>query len=142
MHSSILLPAAVLVGWSLVMLMWVVATRFPALQKSGIDLAKAPPGGRGESLNGVLPDSVMWKSHNFTHLMEQPTLFYAAVAILALAGAGEGLNTQLAWGYVAIRIIHSLWQATVNTIPVRFGLYLLSTICLVALAVNAIRATL
>jgi len=84
----------------------------------------------------------MWKSHNFTHLMEQPTLFYAAVAILALAGAGEGLNTQLAWGYVAIRIIHSLWQATVNTIPVRFGLYLLSTICLVALAVNAIRATL
>jgi len=142
MHSTILLPAAILVAWSLVMLLWTVVTRMPALQKSGIDLAKAPPGGRGEALNGVLPDNVMWKSHNYSHLMEQPTLFYAAVAILALAGAGEGLNTQLAWDYVVLRIVHSLWQATVNKIPVRFVLFSLSTLCLVALAVNAVRATL
>lgn len=142
MHSTILLPAAVLVAWSLVMLLWTVVTRMPALQKSGIDLTKAPPGGRGEALNGLLPDSVMWKSHNYSHLMEQPTLFYAAVAIIALAGAGEGLNTQLAWGYVVLRIVHSLWQATVNKIPVRFVLFSLSTLCLVALAVNAIRAAL
>jgi hypothetical protein len=142
MHSTILLPAAILVAWSLVMLMWTVITRMPALQKSGINLAKAPPGGRGEALNGVLPDSVMWKSHNYSHLMEQPTLFYAAVAILALANAGDGLNTQLAWGYMILRVIHSIWQATVNKIPVRFTLFFLSTLCLVVLAINAIRATL
>lgn len=142
MHSTILLPAAVLVAWSLIMMFWVVVTRMPALQKAGIDLAKAPPGGRGEALNGVLPDPVMWKSHNYSHLMEQPTLFYAAVAILALAGAGDGLNTSLAWGYVVLRIIHSLWQALVNKIPVRFMLFFLSSLCLIGLAINAIRATL
>jgi hypothetical protein len=74
--------------------------------------------------------------------MEQPTLFYAVVMILALVGQGDGLNAQLAWGYVVIRILHSLWQGLVNTIPVRFGLFILSTLCLMALAINAVRATL
>lgn len=141
MRATILLPAAVLVAWSLVIMLWVVATRMPALQKTGIDLAKAPPGGRGVNLEGVLPDSVMWKAHNFTHLMEQPTLFYAVVAILALAGAGDGVNTYLAWGYVGLRIVHSLWQALINKIPVRFVLFLMSSLCLIALSINALRAT-
>jgi hypothetical protein len=142
-NSPILAPAAVLVLWSLVMLLWTAATRFPAIAKSGMDMSKAPPGGRGQNLDGVLPDKVQWKSHNYTHLMEQPTIFYATVAILALSGAGTGLNLTLAWAYTGIRIVHSLWQATVNTIiPVRFGLFLLSTVCLMIMAVNAAILTL
>jgi hypothetical protein len=74
--------------------------------------------------------------------MEQPTLFYAVVAILALAGMSGGLNTQLAWGYVVLRILHSIWQATVNTIPIRFGLFILSTICLIGLSLHAVIGTL
>ena len=74
--------------------------------------------------------------------MEQPTLFYAVVAILALAGAGDGLNAQLAWGYAGLRIAHSLWQSLVNTIPVRFTLFLASSLCLTVLAINAVRVTL
>ena len=74
--------------------------------------------------------------------MEQPTIFYATVAILAIANAGGGTNTTLAWAYTGLRIVHSIWQATVNTvIPVRFGLFVLSTFCLLALAINALRAT-
>ncbi len=143
MNSPILAPAAVLVLWSLIMLMWTAATRFPAIAKSGMDMSKAPPGGRGQNLDGVLPDKVQWKSHNYTHLMEQPTIFYASVAILALSGAGDGTNLTLAWAYTGLRIVHSIWQATVNTIiPVRFGLFLLSTICLFMMAVNAVRITL
>ncbi len=143
MENTILAPAAVLVLWSLFMLVWMATTRFPAIAKSGMDLKNRPPGGRGHQLDGVLPDKVQWKSHNYNHLMEQPTIFYATVAILALAGHGGGLNTQLAWGYVGLRIVHSLWQATVNTIiPVRFGLFVASTICLVIMAINAVRVTL
>lgn len=139
---SILAPAAVLVLWSLVMLMWMAATRFPAIAKSGMDVSKVPPGGRGQDLDGAVPASVQWKSHNYTHLMEQPTIFYATVVILALVGQSGGLNTQLAWAYVVLRILHSLWQATVNTvIPVRFGLFLLSTLCLLALSIHAVMAT-
>lgn len=143
MENTILAPAAVLVLWSLIMLFWMAATRFPAIAKSGMDIKSVPPGGRGQDLDAVLPPSVNWKSHNYTHLMEQPTIFYATVAILALSGAGGGLNTQLAWAYTGIRIVHSIWQATVNKImPVRFGLFLLSTACLLVLAVNAVRITL
>jgi hypothetical protein len=141
MDTSILAPAAVLILWSLIMLMWMAATRFPAMAKLGMDVKTAPPGGRGADLEAALPASVNWKSHNFTHLMEQPTLFYAVVAVLTLAGQGGGTNTMLAWAYVGLRVVHSLWQALVNTIPVRFSLFLISTICLFALAVNAVRAT-
>jgi hypothetical protein len=140
-NEPILAPAAVLVLWTLIMLCWMAATRFPAMAKSGMDLKNATPGGRGQDLETFLPASVNWKSHNYTHLMEQPTLFYAVVVILALVGAGSGLNAQLAWAYVIIRIAHSLWQALVNTVSVRFSLFLISTVILLVLAVNAVRAT-
>ena len=142
MGSPILAPAAVLVLWSVVMLYWMAGTRLPAMAKLGNDLKNSKPGGRGQDLEGRGPDSVSWKSHNYTHLMEQPTLFYAVVAILALAGAGDGLNAQLAWGYAGLRIAHSLWQSLVNTIPVRFTLFLASSLCLTVLAINAVRVTL
>ena len=143
MNSPILAPAAVLVLWSLVMLLWMAGTRLPAMKKLGVDPAKQTPGGRGVDLEGVLPASINWKAHNYAHLMEQPTIFYATVAILALTAQGDGLNLALAWAYTVLRIAHSIWQATVNTIfPVRFGLFLLSSICLIVMAVNAVVATL
>ncbi|MFM8541918.1 MAG: MAPEG family protein [Chakrabartia sp.] len=142
MNAPILAPAAVLVLWSVVMLYWMAGTRIPAIGKSGADLKSAKPGGRGVDLEGVLPDTVNWKGHNYTHLMEQPTLFYATIAILALAGAGNGVNMQLAWGYTGLRIAHSLWQSLVNTIPVRFALFIASSLCLTVLAINAVRVTL
>ena len=141
MQAQMLAPAAVLVLWTLIMLVWVAASRFPAMAKAGMDLKTAAPGGRGQNLEGVLPDSVQWKSHNYTHLVEQPTLFYATVLILTIMGAGA-LDVLLAWAYVGIRIVHSLWQATVNKLPVRFSLFMLSTACLLVLAVRAVMATL
>ena len=141
MQAQMLAPAAVLVLWTLIMLVWVAASRFPAMAKAGMDLKTAAPGGRGQNLEGVLPDSVQWKSHNYTHLVEQPTLFYATVLILTMMGAGA-LDVLLAWAYVGIRIVHSLWQATVNKLPVRFSLFMLSTACLLVLAVRAVMATL
>lgn len=139
MQQAMLAPAAVLVAWSLIMLGWAAATRLPALSRIG-GMANAKPGGRGQDLEGVLPPLVNWKSHNYTHLMEQPTLFYAVVAILAIVGAGR-IDVALAWGYVSLRVVHSLWQATVNRVPVRFALFSLSTFCLIGLAVRAVLAT-
>jgi hypothetical protein len=103
-------------------------------------MAAAKRGGRGQDLEGVLPDSVQWKSHNYTHLLEQPTLFYATVVILALTSFSP-LDVTLAWAYVGLRIVHSLWQALVNTVPVRFTLFNLSTVCLLVLAIHAVMAT-
>ncbi|HEX4693929.1 MAPEG family protein [Sphingomonas sp.] len=139
MHSEILKPVVVLIAWSLVMLVWMVATRMPALRKLGIDVSKvrgSKPGG----LDGVVPDKTQWPAHNYIHLMEQPTLFYAVALVIALSGTGQGWNAWLAWGYVALRIVHSIWQATVNQISIRFLLFSLSTLCLIALTLHAAMA--
>ena len=141
MQAQILAPAAVLVLWSLVMLSWTALSRFPAMAKAGMDLKNLAPGGRGQDLEGVIDAKVNWKSHNYAHLMEQPTLFYATLTILAFMGAGA-TDVLLAWAYVAIRIVHSIWQATVNVVSVRFTLFVLSTGCLLALAIRAAMATL
>jgi hypothetical protein len=141
MEAKMLAPAAVLVLWSLLMMFWMAQSRFSAFAKHGIDLSKAPPGGRGSALEGVLPDKVNWKAHNFTHLMEQPTIFYPAVVILAIMGATP-IDVGLAWAYVGIRIVHSVWQSTVNRIPVRASLFFASSAFLFALAVRAVIATL
>ena len=138
----ILAPPAVLVLWSLVMLTWMSATRFPAFAKLGLKVSEAEPGSRYVDVEGMIPAKVNWKSHNYTHLMEQPTIFYAAVVILALAGEGSGINLTIAWAYVAIRVVHSIWQATVNIISIRVTLFTVSTLCLWVLAINAVRATL
>ena len=141
MNTDILAPAAALVVWSIIMLFWMAGTRLPAMSKIGMDLKQAAPGGRGQDIDPNVPPSVAWKSHNYAHLMEQPTIFYPTVLVLALLGQGSDLNLALAWGYVALRIVHSIWQATVNTIiPVRFGLFVLSTICLIILAIHALMA--
>ena len=142
MSNSLLAPGAVLALWTLIMLLWVAATRFPALAKAGRTVKDAPPGARGVDVEGVLPPSVNWKSHNYTHLLEQPTLFYAVIVFLHLSGGNTGLTRSLAWAYVALRIVHSLWQSMVNGLPVRIAIFTISTFCLLALTVLAVIATL
>lgn len=139
MQAQILAPAAVLVVWTMIMLFWMAGVRLPALKKAGIDLG-ARPGGRGQDLEGQVAPQIQWPAHNYMHLMEQPTVFYAAVVILAIMGAGA-VDVALAWTYVALRIIHSVWQATINKVPVRFTLFLLSSLALLTLAIRAVIAT-
>lgn len=140
MQAQILAPAAVLVVWSLIMLFWMAGVRLPALKKAGIDLGERP-GGRGQDLEGQLEPRLNWPAHNYSHLMEQPTIFYPTVLILAIMGAGA-VDVTLAWIYVALRIAHSVWQATVNKVPLRFMLFFLSSLALVALATSAAITTL
>ena len=141
MQAQILAPAAVLVLWTLVVLFWIIPARFGAVAKIE-DKTTLPnkSGLRGADFEGVLPDKANWPAHNHTHLHEQPTLFYALVMIFAIIGP-TGLDVLLAWIYVGLRITHSLWQMLVNTIPVRFSLFLLSTMALLILAIRAVAVT-
>jgi hypothetical protein len=137
MSSAILQPVVVLVLWSLVMWAWLYATRIPAMQKAGVAL---DPNLTPADLASRVPPNVRWKADNYNHLMEQPTIFYATALALAFMGQGGGLNAGLAWGYVGLRIVHSLVQATVNTIMVRFAIFMISTLVLLALAIHAAMA--
>ncbi len=139
MHSEILRPMVALVAWTLVMFLWMVATRLPAMKAAGADLGTLV-GSRGADADRVLPAAVQWKAHNYNHLMEQPTLFYAICTVIALTGTGDGANAAIAWAYVALRVAHSLVQATTNRVLHRFMLFLASTLALAALTLHAAMA--
>lgn len=136
MHHAILAPVVTLVGWTLVMLVWVLAVRLPALRRAGVDLSKAR-GGRPGLLDTLLDEKAQWPAHNYMHLVEQPTLFYAIAAVLALLGAEGQVALALAWAYVALRIAHSIVQATVNRILFRFSLFIASSVVLILLTLTA-----
>jgi len=136
MHSDILRPMVVLIAWTLVMLGWMLATRLPAMKAAGVDL-RTLVGTKGSDADRSLPPQAQWKVHNYNHLMEQPTLFYAVCTVLALSGSGDGPNAWIAWAYVGLRILHSIAQATTNRVQTRFILFLLSSLALVALTLHA-----
>lgn len=139
MHPShaLLRPAVALVAWTFVMWAWMYATRIPAILRMKMKMDPTRP--RGEQM-AELPPEVRWKADNYNHLFEQPTLFYAVALVLALATRDEGADAAIAWAYVGTRVVHSVFQATVNKIEVRFALFLLSSLVLLALTVKAVMA--
>ena len=138
-NTGILLPAAILICWTLLMLVWLAITRLRTMNKLKMHPQKHP---RTQDLGAALPAEVQWKADNYNHLMEQPTIFYATVFLLVLIGEGSGSNVILAWAYVGLRIAHSLVQATINKVMVRFTLFVLSSIILTMMAVNCLLALL
>ena len=132
--TAILAPVTALLILSCIMWAWMYLTRIPAVRRAGMKLDPDIPKGLQMA---ELPARVRWKADNYNHLLEQPTLFYAVAFTLALLGAGEGLNLTLAWAYVVLRVAHSLHQALWNKIEIRFVLFLLSSLVLVALVVRA-----
>jgi hypothetical protein len=133
MHSPILAPVIGLVLWSFVMWAWLYATRVPIIVKNKVSLE---PTQTKEAFQAQIPPQVRWKADNYNHLMEQPTLFYAVALTLAMLGAGDGVNACLAWAYVALRIAHSLVQATVNIITLRFWIFMVGSLVLLALTLR------
>ena len=136
-YSPILAPVVALVAWTLVMLVWMAIARRRAFAQLGIGWGTIPRGSRGVNLDGRAPDQAQWPSHNYNHLMEQPTIFYAIALTLAMMGMGGGINTWLAWGYVGLRVVHSIVQSTVNIVAIRFSLFALASLCLLGLVVHA-----
>ena len=135
--AEILKPLAVLAMWTMAMWVWMYATRIPAINKLPKPTAPgADQGWTGAMLEGLLPREVQWKAHNYNHLHEAPTVFYAVALALAMIGQGDGLNATIAWAYVALRIAHSVFQATVNKVAPRFALFALSSLCLMALTLH------
>jgi hypothetical protein len=136
-HSPLIAPIVALGAWSLVMYIWMYAVRLPAMKRAGISLKGRRGGTRGSALEGVIPDEANWKAHNYAHLMEQPTIFYAIVIALILMGFDHPINVYLAWAYVVLRVVHSLIQATVNIVAYRFVVFTLSSLCLIGLTTHA-----
>lgn len=131
MSSAMILPVLSLAVWTFVMWVWMYATRIPAMQKANIDVAEMSR--TGAPL--VLPPEVARVADNYNHLHEQPTLFYAVALSAALLGSVDTWQVGLAWGYVGLRVVHSLIQATRNIIMLRFTVFAVASITLFSLLV-------
>ncbi len=140
MNSAILQPVVALAAWTMVVWIWMYATRLPALGRAGID-AKNMIGSTGGGLRDDLvakgEEKASWVADNYNHLHEAPTVFYAVSLVLAMIGQGDNLNATIAWAYVGLRVAHSLVQIFSNRVLVRFGLFVLSTLALLMLVTHA-----
>jgi hypothetical protein len=125
--TEFLMPVLALVAWTLVMWVWMYATRIPAMKTAGIDPQDAAyPGTWAHRLR----PGVRSVADNYNHLHEQPTIFYAVMFFAALTGGGDATSLMLAWAYVLLRVVHSLVQATINRVIVRFSIFALATLAL------------
>ena len=140
MRSDIFQPIVVLAVWTMIMWIWMYATRLPAMGRAGIDaknMVGSTPGGLRDDFVAKGEVKASWVADNYNHLHEAPTVFYAVAIVLALIGQGDGLNATIAWAYVTLRIAHSLLQVLWNRVVVRFVLFALSSIALLILVVHA-----
>lgn len=134
-EHGMMAPVVALIVWSMVMLVWLYVTRIPAMSA-----AKVRPGSATKEQMDALPTWATRPAANYNHLMEQPTLFYAVCFALQFLGANDTYTIGWAWLYVALRIVHSLLQATLNIIPIRFLIFVLASIALGVLAFKAAMA--
>jgi len=136
-YNPILAPVVALVAWTLIVMIWMLVARMREFRRLGVTFDSIPPGSRGVDLEGKAEASAQWKSHNYNHLMEQPTIFYAIALTLAMMGMDQPINVYLAWGYVVLRMAHSLIQCTSNIVKYRFPIFALASLCLLGLTVHA-----
>jgi hypothetical protein len=123
-----MLHAIVAMGFlTLVMFLWMVATRPLAMRRAGI---KPQDAAHTSVLQERLPSEVQRVTDNYNHLFEAPTLFYAMVLAIVVLGHADPLHARAAWAFVALRVLHSLVQATFNRVTVRFTLFTLSWLAL------------
>ena len=143
MRSDIFQPIVVLAVWTMIMWIWMYATRLPAMGRAGIDaknMVGSTPGGLRDDLIAKGEVKASWVADNYNHLHEAPTVFYAVGIVLALIGQGDGLSATIAWAYVGLRIAHSLLQVLWNRVVIRFVLFALSSVALLMLVVHAAMA--
>lgn len=128
-------PVLALIFWTFVMWIWMYATRIPAMQR-----AKINPNSATKADMQALPASVTRVADNYNHLHEQPTIFYAAAFATQLANAADDMAIGLAWAYVALRVLHSLVQAGLGVVTLRFFVFTLGTIALIWMSVRTAMA--
>ena len=125
-------PVLALIVWTLIMWLWLYATRIPAMQKAGInpDDARHPGSSHGEKI----PPNVRAVADNYNHLHEQPTIFYALMFFAALTGGADHVATIIAWVYVGLRVLHSFVQVLSPKVTQRFLVFSLASLTLFVLA--------
>ena len=71
------------------------------------------------------------QADNLKNLFELPLLFYVAALLSMVLMIQDQFLVELAWGYVALRYVHSFVHCTYNRVMHRFMAYAASCIVLI-----------
>ncbi|MEM7492888.1 MAG: MAPEG family protein [Pseudomonadota bacterium] len=130
--QEFLTPVLVLILWTLIMWLWMYITRIPAMTAAKMDPNDARhPGTYADKI----PSNVRAVADNYNHLHEQPTVFYALMLFSAATGGGTYTMLYLGFGYVGLRVLHSLIQVLSPNVMLRFLVFSSSTLVLMAMAI-------
>lgn len=131
--TTFLTPVLALIIWTLLIWVLMYARRIPAMQAAKIDPETAiSPDGKWKE---ELPLSVQASAHNYNHLLEQPTIFYALMFYVTLTDQISSPIYYAAWAYVALRVLHSFVQVSTDKVMIRFGIFVVSTLLLIGMVV-------
>jgi len=127
-QETIFLPMLALAALTFIVLLFIPLRRFRAVAAGHVT---AEDFALGESAN--VPPRVSLANRNYMNLLELPALFYAVCVALYVTHTVDPLTVELAWGFVALRAIHSVVHLSVNHVITRLSIFALSNFVLMAL---------
>ncbi len=130
-QTAIFWPMIGLALVTLVVTLWLVVVRIKVTRSGDVNIDYYTTYQKGTE-----PDYIIQATRNLTNLFDFPLLFYVACTLSYLTAIVDDTQLYLAWGYVALRAIHSLIHLTYNVVPHRLGVFLISVAVLVALWVR------
>jgi hypothetical protein len=126
--SQLFLPAIAMVAITLLAWLRLYQLRFAEMARRRIDPQSIALSAQKDA---GLQDTR--GADNFNNQFELPVLFYVALLVAHATGQGTALFVQLAWAFVALRLLHATVQWTYNRVMHRFSLYALGALVLWAM---------
>ncbi len=125
-RQEIFIPFMAMMALTFLVWLYMYSRRIPFIIRSRLSESQMAP----LELARLSPPAVSTPSDNLRNLFEIPTLFYALVLYLCVAGRVDDTYLIAAWVFVGFRALHSLVHCTVNIVLLRFWLYVISTTAL------------
>lgn len=127
-QENIFLPVFGLVAWTVIVLTALALCRLKAMFKRQV-----PASQYRDYKPNVEPAHLQYLSRNYINLLELPILYYVVTIVFYLMHAVDETVINLAWAYLGLRVIHTFIHVTVNYIPARFSVFLLSLLVLLGM---------
>lgn len=129
MHKlAILYPIFALALWTSLVLLQIPIARFRSALR-----CETSAGDYRYGESAAVPPYVCLPNRNYMNLLEIPVLFYVACLLIYVAGSASPAMLALAWGYVLLRVVHSLIHLSYNNVMHRLAAFALSNLLLIAL---------
>lgn len=133
-QTSIFLPVMALIGWTLVVLLFIPYQRFKAAFAGTVSASDFRYGESGD-----VPAAVSVPNRVFMNLLEVPVLFYVLCIVSYITQFVTPSLVMFAWIYFGLRVLHSVVYLTYNNVIHRFLVFAASNVALVIMWIRLLQ---